>query len=463
MDAVETTLRERLAQLELTCATLRAENEQLRVEIAKLLEALAKSERSGKRQAAPFSRNKPKAERKKNGRKSGAEYGQHAHRPEPTPEQIDEVYQAPLPVTCPECGHDEFDEVETMEQFQEDLPLKPIRRKIVIHKGKCRKCRHGVQGRHPLQTNTASGVCASQVGPVAQAAVVYLNKHAGMSYAKISAAMAKLHGLTISRGACCQIVLRAAEKLTPALDEINEKIKDSKHITPDETGWREGGQPVWLHCRVGDNGATSFTIDPGRGADVLEELIGLDWQGVMTHDGYAPYDRFEEAIHQQCVDHALRRARKLAEREPTAEFPRRVMEIFKGALQMRDRCLAGEIDAAESTRQHEEYTDQLLTLTKQDYANEEYRRFAKHLYKHGEQWFMFLLDPAIPATNHRAEQALKTPIVNRKVFGGNQTPAGSRAQETISSVLATCKSRAINFVTYVTEAICGCVASLCTE
>ena len=94
------------------------------------------------------------------------------------------------------------------------------------------------------------------------------------------------------------------------------------------------------------------------------------------------------------------------------------------------------------------------------YRTEEYRTFAKHLYNHGEQWLLFLIDPTIPATNHRAEQALKTPITNRKVFGGNQEPAGARAQETTSSVLQTCKNQAIDFVSYVGTALCGCVASL---
>jgi hypothetical protein len=48
----------------------------------------------------------------------------------------------------------------------------------------------------------------------------------------------------------------------------------------------------------------------------------------------------------------------------------------------------------------------------------------------------------IPATNHRAEQALKTPIVNRKVWGGNRTDAGGEAQAVISSVLQTCANKA---------------------
>jgi transposase len=440
---------------------LRAENEQLRARVAELEKALGKAERSGKRQAAPFSRNKPKKERKKNGRKAGAEHGPHAHRPGPTPTEIDEVHQAPLPDACPHCGHDQFDDLPTVEQYQEDLPLEPIRRKIVIHKGTCRKCGQRVQGRHRLQTNDAVGACAAQIGPVAQAAVVYLNKHAGMSYAKISDSFAKLHGMKISRGACCQIVLRAADKLTPAHDEINEQIKASKHITPDETGWREGGQPAWLHCRVGDNGAVSFTISPSRGAEVLETIIGPDWSGTMTHDGYSAYDGFEEAIHQQCVDHAIRRARKLVEKYPQdVVFPTRVIELFRAALKVRDRRLAEEIDDAELYRGHEHHVAELLKLTDQEFENEEYGRFARHLYKHGEQWFMFLIDATVPATNHRGEQALKTPIVNRKVFGGNQTPAGSRAQETTSSVLATCKNRAINFVGYVAESLCGCVANL---
>jgi transposase len=37
------------------------------------------------------------------------------------------------------------------------------------------------------------------------------------------------------------------------------------------------------------------------------------------------------------------------------------------------------------------------------------------------QWFWFLIDPTIAATNHRAEQAIRPAVVNRKVWGGNRT------------------------------------------
>jgi hypothetical protein len=63
----------------------------------------------------------------------------------------------------------------------------------------------------------------------------------------------------------------------------------------------------------------------------------------------------------------------------------------------------------------------LRTLTSRPRADAANDRFARHLFNHAVEWFLYLIDPTIPATNHRAEQALKTPIVNRKVWGGSIT------------------------------------------
>ncbi len=72
----------------------------------------------------------------------------------------------------------------------------------------------------------------------------------------------------------------------------------------------------------------------------------------------------------------------------------------------------------------------------------------------------FLVDPSIPATNYRGEQALKVPIVNRKVWGGNRTPAGAEAQVVNSSVIATCKNRVQSAITFISQAVRGLVGSV---
>jgi transposase len=436
--------------------------------IAELMARLEAVERTAKRQAAPFSKGPPKKKPRKPGRKAGDQHGAHGHRPPPEPATIDEVLDAQLPDACPQCGGD-VEETHTDTIHQEEIPRRPIRRRFTIHCGKCRRCGESCRGRHPLQTSDATGAAASQIGPDAQAAVVYLNKKSGLSHGKIADLFNQCFGIKITRGAASQIVTRAARRLEPAHEEITEQLKAASHITPDETGWRLGGRTVWLHAWVGDNGATLYRVDPQRSADVLENVIGIHWSGSMTHDGYSSYDRFEDAAHQQCVDHALRRAHTLLEAQSGANrrLPQAVIDLFAEALDRRDRfaadTLAGKTpDEDVRAVAYEDFVDRLRDLTRRPRADAANDRFAKHLFKHAAEWFLFLVDPTIPATNHRAEQALKTPIVNRKVWGGNRTEIGAHVQGVTSSVIETCKRTTRNAFDYLSDAFCGFVGSLFT-
>jgi len=283
------------------CAQFQFENDRLKERVAELEKRLDETSRAGKRQAGAFSKGEPKAEPKKPGRKAGDQHGTHAHRPPPEPETIDETLEAPLPEDCPHCGGHVREDDDIDEQFQTDLPDKPVRRKFRIHKGTCEKCRRRVRGRHPLQTSDAVGAAASQIGPNAQAAIVILNKKSGMSYGKIADFLGEAAGVDVTPSACTRTVLRVADKLEPVYQEIKLSVKQSEIITPDETGWRLGGRPVWLHVAVGDE-ATCYFIDRKRSADALEKIIGLDFSGSLVHDGFSSYDRFEDARHQGWAD-----------------------------------------------------------------------------------------------------------------------------------------------------------------
>jgi transposase len=127
---------------------LQAENERLR-------RLLDEATRAGKRQAAPFTKGPPAGQPKK----PGQDYGPKAHRQPPSPEQINEVHEAPLPHACPDCGGT-LDETHIAQQFQVEIPRQPIHRQFNIHIGRCRQCRRRVQGRHPLQTSDALGAAA---------------------------------------------------------------------------------------------------------------------------------------------------------------------------------------------------------------------------------------------------------------------------------------------------------------
>src|SRR2546422_6333259 len=81
---------------------LTKENERLQAEIERLRKQLEEALRSLKRQAAPFSKGKPKSDPKRPGRKGGTDYGNRAFRA--IPDRVDEEIAVPLPKKCPDCG-----------------------------------------------------------------------------------------------------------------------------------------------------------------------------------------------------------------------------------------------------------------------------------------------------------------------------------------------------------------------
>jgi transposase len=443
------------------CAALRQEVAELKAQVEQLTRLLEHYQRTAKRQAAPFAKNPPQEHPKTPGRKHGRRHGRHGHRPAPPPQQIDEKLEAPLPEACPECGG-ELQETHVDQQYQTEIPRQPIVRQFNIHCGLCSCCGEPVQGRHPLQTSDALGAAASQLGPDTQAAIVYLNKHAGLSHGKIVHALQTLFGIHISRGASAQVVLRAGQRLQPAYQEIRRQLQQAAVITPDETGWRIGGHTVWLHAWVGDDGVTCYHIDPQRSSDALQGLLGIDWSGTFVHDGWASYDQFEEACHQQCQAHVLRRAHELEEAATgrAKVFPRQVIKLFQQSLARRDRFAKHRPSHAARQEAVEDFTQRLLDLTASPRGNAANNRLAAHLYNHGEQWFMFLIDPTIPATNYRGEQAIRPAVVNRKVWGGNRTYAGAQAQAITMSVLRSCQQKAIDAFTFVSQTLRGLATSL---
>jgi hypothetical protein len=172
----------------------------------------------------PSPRARPKPNPKSTARPSGAAYGKHGHRPVPPEADIDENLEAPLPEHCPHCGGNIAEDDEVDFQFQEEIPIKPLRRRFRIHKGSCRRCGRRVRGRHPLQTSDAVGAAASQVGPDARATITYLNKHIGLSYGKINDLFERTYGIRLTRSACAQTVLRAGRRLRPVYEEIRQHI-----------------------------------------------------------------------------------------------------------------------------------------------------------------------------------------------------------------------------------------------
>jgi transposase len=177
---------------------LQRENERLKTEAERLRRELEAALRASKRQAAPHSRGKPKANPQRPGRKPGRRYGRQACRP--TPARVDERIAVPLPERCPHCGGGvEPESCQT--QYQEEIVRRTIVRRFDIAVGHCCDCHRRVQGRHPLQTSDAVGVGNVQLGPETLTLAAILNKQMGLSLGHTRQALSYGFGLEVVGGA----------------------------------------------------------------------------------------------------------------------------------------------------------------------------------------------------------------------------------------------------------------------
>jgi transposase len=341
-----------------------------------------------------------------------------------------------------------LERVET--QYQTEIPRRPIYRQFNVQIGCCTRCRQYLQGRHPLQTSDALGCCASQLGPDAQAAIAYLNKDAGLSHGKISVLFSTLFGIPLTRGGVCQAMLRVAGKCLPQYHALILNLAAAPWIVPDETGWRVGGRLAWLHTFVTEQ-TVAFLVARERGFDASSRMIPQDYAGVLVHDGFKSYERFFRAKHQTCNNHLLRRCHELLEvaRGGAVIFPRRVKAILQEGLEVRDRRDAAEISAKTAARRADQLQARMVELTEPVKTHPANERFAAHLFRQQLHLFTYLRIPGIDATNYRAEQALRGPIVNRKVWGGNRTEDGAAAQGIIGSVLGTLRNKALQAIDWI--------------
>lgn len=427
----------RCRQLEKRIEQLERRNEELR-------KRLDEAVRAEKRQAAPFSKGAPKRDPKKPGRKPGAGYGKRASRPRP--KKIDKVVDVPLDCcSCPDCGGTLGNE-RIEEQFVTDIPpVEPTVTQFNVHCANCRKCGRRFQGRHPEQISDALGAAGNQIGPNAIAFAVDLNKTVGASDGKIARFFSDAFGLTVNRSTLRRAFLRTARKAEPLHEHIRTLVRKSPVVYPDETGWKVGGLREWLWTFVGQD-ATLYEIAPSRGFDVIERALGADYSGFLGRDGWAPYNRLEQATHQLCNGHLIHRASLLEELNQAGgvRFPRDLKALLQSGLLLRDARDAGRLDEQDVLDEISELEWNLDLLITKNFSNNENRKLAHHIIEHRDAIFTYLYHPEVEATNHLAEQALRPAVANRKMSAGNRTRRGAETQATLVSVLRTARQRGLD-------------------
>jgi transposase len=442
--------KRREADQDAEITALKRQVSELTARVAPLLALIDAKNRSGKRQASPFSKGTPKSDPKRPGRKPGDDDGKHERRA--APETVDETIPVPLPDQCPHCGGDHLFQDATSEPYQLEIPRTFLVRKFVIARGKCRDCQRRVHGRHPRQTSDAVGAAGVQLGPHLQSAIAILNKESGLPHGKVKRILQLLFRLDLAKSTATRSMLRTARRAAPGLAEIKDSIRGSPSVKCDETGWRLNGRSIWLHVAVGTE-AVLYQIGE-RSREILRRVIGFEYQGALIHDGFVASDAFRKATHQQCLAHLLKRCHELLEVAVggAVMFPRAVKELLQEGLAQRDLFHAGAQSLADTQSAAVRLTQRLAALVTPVKQHADNERFAKFLENHNDQIFAFLHRPdVISATNNEREFELRFNVIARKLSGGNRSKRGIEAQEILPSIIRTCRKRTIDPFDYLVK------------
>lgn len=444
-------LRGQVAELEAQLRRREARIEGLEQQVSELQQQVAEAQRTGKRQATPFARKKRVNKPKQPGRKAGQ--GEFTHREKPADEEVDETKEEPLPC-CPECSG-LLTSMKSHEQFEIDIPpVRPVVTRYVTHSGYCDSCKKRVRSQHPDQISTATGAAGVVIGPRTKALATDMKHRLGIPYAKICDLLETAFGLKITPGGLCQADARLAEKARPVYEELVAALRECVAVHSDETGWRIGTLSAWLWVFTNQE-ITVYTIRQSRGHEVVLDILGREFKGVLVSDCFLAYDAkaLEDWLKQKCVAHLLRNLSEI-EASKTGRavcFARNIITLLREALALQaEKPTLNPESFAQRTADLETRLDALIS-EKRRMTDADNVRFAKRLRKHRSHLLRFLYLEGLDATNNQAERQLRPAVVTRKTSGCNRSDNGAESHAILASILATCRQQKRPILDYLIE------------
>jgi len=448
------------------CVRLQAQVDALTVTVAELQAALAQvqaqlaaARKNSSTSSKPPSSDivkppKPPPPQGQDKRQAGGQPGHPKHeRLLAPPELLTAPPHDYLPELCPDCGHGlrpAGDEVRVVQQVE--ITAMPVL--IEEHRSHPGWCPHCCKVHYAtLPAVVQSGGLA---GPRLTTLIAYLKGACHASYGTIRKFLRDVVQVTISRGQLAKIISKVSAALEGPYQELLHDLPAQALLNVDETGHKQSGERMWTWCfRAGLY--TLFKIDPTRSADVLIEVLGKEFKGVLGCDYYGAYRRYLRefgVLLQFCLAHLIRDVKFLltlpgASVQAYGERLREALrDLFAVIHRRASLCAAAFAVQLEAARQA------VVRAGTQDVPESKHcRNLAKRLEKHGESYFRFITTPGVEPTNNLAEQAIRFVVLDRMVTQGTRGTAGDRWCERIWTVIATCAQQGRSVFEYLYAAV----------
>ena len=326
---------------------------------------------------------------------------------------------------------------------------------------------HGGQKQGTFPEHVKASV---QYGINLQALAVALNTVGAVSINRTHEILGSVFCIPLSTGTIKNMVSRLAGSLSGTYEDIRQRMTALGLIHCDETGTRADGKTCWVH-NASNADYTFLSISIKRGWEGMNGAGVLPfYHGIIVHDCWGSYWKYEDVIHSICCAHLLRELNGVAENHPDQTWAPRFRQLLLTMKKAKEYALAGGSDSV-SCEQLALYDKQYDEIIKTAYAEnplpettEKKRGRQKkskvlnligRLEKYKVSVCLFIKNFCVPFDNNQAERDIRMVKVKTKVSGCFRSMEGAQEYLTIMSYIGTARKHGINSYEAIRSALSG--------
>lgn len=400
--------------------------------------------------------------RKKSRRKAGGQPGHAGHcRPLVPIERVKAVVDL-FPDACGHCQQTlaatecESTGEPRRHQITELPPIEAHITEYRCHQVLCPACGRMTQA--PLPEDVAG-----QFGPQLTALIAYLTVVCRLPRRVVWRLLEDVLQISLSVGSTQNTWEEASAAVAPAYAELERAVATQPVLNVDETGHRTNGAKRWLWVFVAPT-FLFYRIATSRGTDVLRQLLGPSFPGILCSDRLPAYLKYPVDQRQLCWAHLIRglkSAHELAKTPAGRRFCVNALALTRRLFRLWHR-FRGDPDARGGPLTRAQLFDPAERLAKRLHAladqhvnasDKQVRNLARALVQHHQHLFTFMSEDGVEPTNNLAERGLRTAVIWRKIMFGTRSDDGERAVERLLTVVRTCQLQQISALLYITAAI----------
>jgi transposase len=216
--------------------------------------------------------------------------------------------------------------------------------------------------------------------------------------------------INLSGGTIVKWNKELAECVSPAIENIKEKLFVSPVLHKDETGIRVDKTVHWFHV-LGNKTHTLYSADKKRGNDA-DKAMGIlpSYGGVLVHDHLRGLYDFT-CDHAECNAHILRYLKAAVENKKRV-WAENMIKLLLEAKDGKDaESVFSEYDAIIKQGQKEFLQDEVP-----DYNGDD-MKLLRRMKKYKQEYLRFVADNNVPFDNNQAERDLRMIKAKTKISG----------------------------------------------